>query len=258
MMTVVGVLFLFATASAAAAERPVSETVPAKYDGTVSIELISGTVKFVGWERDEVQIEGTLEDDVEGLDIDTSANRVSIEVELVDSPGGLDRVDADLEIRLPAGSRVEAESVSADLFVESVRGPVTIESVNGKVRIRGDVVEVDASTVSSDIEVASDAELREGRFQSVSGNIEFEGRLAGDGRFDFEAVSGNVTLRIDAGTVASFEVETFSGDIDNELGPAATKTSDYVPAKELRFSTGSGGARVSIESFSGRVKLLKR
>ena len=257
-LTLLFVTAALAAATTAAGERPVSELLPAKADGTVSIEIVSGSVRFIGWDRDEVQIEGTLDDDVERLDIDAGPSHVSIEVELVDSGGRLSRADAHLEIHVPRASRVEAESVSAELSVESIRGRVRVESVNGDVTIRGDVVEAEVSTVSSDILVESGTPLRDGDFETVSGDVDFRGALERDARFQVESVSGDVVLRLDPSTSADIRVETFSGDIDNELGPPAQKSGPYVPAKTLAFRLGSGGARVSVESFSGQVRLLSR
>jgi DUF4097 and DUF4098 domain-containing protein YvlB len=249
-------ILVLACVAAEAGSREVSETFAADPDGTISIELIAGSVRFVGWERDEVQITGRLGDDVEGLDIESTGKRTMIEVALIDSVHGAHNANAELEIHVPSGSRVEAEAISADLEVESVRGRVSIESVSGKVRIRGDVTEAEVSTVASSILVDSDTELRSGQFETVAGKIDFRGALSPNGRFSFESMSGSVTLRLPTGTSAEFDVETFSGDIDNELGPQARRTAEYGPGKSLRFSMGSGGARVSIESFSGHVKLL--
>ncbi len=214
-------------------------------------------MRFIGWDRDEIEITGTVEEDVEGLDIDSDGERTHIEVELMHHRGGMHRAAADLEIRVPRDSRVEAESVSASLQVESIKGPVRIESVNGDVRIEGSVREVEVSTVASAIVVESDTDLSSGQFETVSGKIDFRGGLSPDGRFSFESMSGSVTLRLPARTSAEFDVETFSGDIDNELGPPAERSGDWIPGKTLSFSLGAGGARVSVESFSGRVRLLR-
>ena len=54
---------------------------------------------------------------------------------------------------------------------------------------------------------------------------------------------------------AEFDVETFSGDIVNDFGPKARRTSEYAPGKELSFSTRSGDARISVSSFSGTIRL---
>ncbi len=238
------------------AGRAIDETLTASADGEVSIELITGSVRIIGWDRDEVRITGTIGDDVEELDISSSSGRVSIEVEFPDD--GRRRIrdaEADLEIHVPTGSSVETETVSADISVEGVSGTVEMESVSGEITIEGAMREVEAETVSGDIRLMSDDALREGEFASVSGDIEFRAALDAGGEFSFETVSGDIELRLPSNTSAEFSVETFSGKIDNEFGPEAEKDSKYLPSKSLEFSTGSGSASVEVESFSGRVSL---
>jgi DUF4097 and DUF4098 domain-containing protein YvlB len=245
---------ILACATASLADRAVDKTVSLEPGGTVSLELIAGSVDFIGWDRDEVQITGTLEDDVEDLEINAGGKHVSIEVE-VRSGRHVNHASADLEIHLPNGSRIEAEAVSADVTVQSVGGDVSIECVNGDVRIRGDLDQVEVEVVSGNIDVETDSALKGGSFETVSGNVNFRGDLDPGGSFTFESMSGNVTLYLPSSTSADFTVETFSGDIVNDLGPPARSTGDYVPSKSLEFEMGSGAARVSIESFSGNVKL---
>ena len=91
----------------------------------------------------------------------------------------------------------------------------------------------------------------------MSGSIRFEGDLAGKGELDVETVSGDVELVLPAKLSADFEVSTFSGEIENELGPAAREASKFTTEKELAFSTGSGGARVSVKTLSGGIALRK-
>jgi DUF4097 and DUF4098 domain-containing protein YvlB len=248
---------IMAFVTAVSADRSVDETVPAEPGGTVSIELIAGSVDFIGWDRNEVQITGTLEDDVKALEVDSSGRHVTIEVK-VRSGRNVNRASADLEVRVPFGSGVEAEAVSANLTVESVDGDVSIECVNGNVRVQGDLDDVNVSVVSGNIHVESDTAMKGGSFETVSGDIDFKGDLDPGGKFAFESLSGNVKLYLPSSTSADFQIETFSGDIDNEFGPAAVRTGDYVPSKSLEFALGSGAARVSIESFSGNVRLLQK
>ena len=73
-----------------------------------------------------------------------------------------------------------------------------------------------------------------------------------------ESVSASVELILPAGLGAEFSVSTFSGDITNELGPAAEKSSKWTPEKELSFTTGSGGARITVETLSGAIHIRKR
>jgi hypothetical protein len=53
-------------------------------------------------------------------------------------------------------------------------------------------------------------------------------------------------------------VTTFSGAISNDIGPEAERSSKYTSEKELSFTAGGGAAEVSIESFSGTVKIKTR
>ena len=96
------------------------------------------------------------------------------------------------------------------------------------------------------------------RLKTVSGDVEASLTLAGGGRLDAESVSGNIDLRLGKPLNAEFDLETFSGDIDSCVGPKAERKSKYAPGSELRFTQGSGGARVSVETLSGDIELCDR
>jgi DUF4097 and DUF4098 domain-containing protein YvlB len=92
----------------------------------------------------------------------------------------------------------------------------------------------------------------------VSGPLRFEGGLTKGGSLSAEAVSGSVELVLPASLAADFTVSSFSGGIENELGPAAQKSSRWTPEKELSFTTGAGGAKVTVETLSGSIRLRKK
>ena len=71
-------------------------------------------------------------------------------------------------------------------------------------------------------------------------------------------MSGSVTLALPAGVAADFSVSTFSGGVDNALGPPASRVGEYTTEKELEFSTGGGGANVSVHTLSGGISLRKK
>jgi DUF4097 and DUF4098 domain-containing protein YvlB len=246
----------------ALADRSIDKTVAADADGEVSIELIAGSVRIVGWDRNEVQVTGTVGDDVEEVEIEAEGGNVSIEVELPDSDDHssdtrtFNDASADLEIHVPRGCTVEAESISAGFELEGLTGAVDVESISGEIELQGSVSEIDLASISGRISVESDEPLEEGSFETISGSIEVRAALAAGGDFSFETVSGNVELRLPANTSADFDVETFSGRIENEFGPRAERTSEYAPGKELEFTIGGGDADVEVESFSGKIEIL--
>lgn len=276
---------------AAGAQTEVERRVSASPEGTVRIENAAGSVLVTGWERSEVAVTGTLGRQAEELAVETDGAEVEVEVEL----RGRHRSEgwAHLEVKVPRGSRVSVEGISTEVTVTGVAGEVEVETVSGAVRIEGAPRSVSVETVSGGIAV--DADSAEVSAESVSGAIELTGvrrRLAAGSvsgrvsvraeeleRAEVEIVSGRakldvtlapraevevtshsggVELRLPRSTSAHFRVESFSGRIDNELGPPARRTGSFTSEKELDFTLGAGGARVSIETFSGDVKIAER
>jgi len=244
------VLMLLAVGTLTLAGESIHETVEASRNGKVEIDNLAGSVRVTGWDRNEVEITGTLGKGTERLDVQQRGDRVIIEVIL---PSGRNiRVEGtELEIRVPRGSELEVSTISASIEVSDVDGSLELGSVSGGVRVEGAPEDVEIGNVSGRITV--NARLDRGEFSTVSGIIEAVLDLTSSSRVEFNSVSGSIELTVPRGLGADFDVSTFSGHIDCDFGPAPRKTSRYTPGQELNFSTGSGGARVSVNSFSGRV-----
>lgn len=274
-------------AAPAWAQRKVDEVRPLAADGSVGVSNLAGSVRMVGWSSDQVEITGVLGKNVRELEIGGDANRLQIEV---DVPRHADDLDTELVIKVPMNASVDVETVSATIDIEGVSGPVSLESVSGRITVSGTPGELSVESVSGGIMVANAArrtdletvsglivvhdgagelwaqtvsgeisieggQFEEAGFESVSGNISFAAGMIARGEFDFESVSGAVSLMVPPAVSAEFYVETFSGSIDNAIGPEARSTSQYTPEKELSFTAGAGGAKVSISTFSGAVNI---
>lgn len=273
-----------------AAQTPVDQKRPAAPDAEVSIENMAGSVKVTGWDRAEVQVKGTVGADGE-LSFDGSEKDLRIEVEA--EHGNPMGVKSDLEVFVPAGSSVSVEGFQATISVAGVTGSVSAETVNGSItqagaardvelqsvngsidatkpgsRVKAEAVngavtvrdasgEVEASAVNGKVLVTGGSFDR-AKLESVAGGVRFEAGLSARATLSVESVSGTVDLFLPATLGAEFSVSTFSGDIVNELGPAAEKTSKWTPGKELSFTSGSGGARITVETLSGTVNIRKK
>jgi DUF4097 and DUF4098 domain-containing protein YvlB len=282
-------LALAAAPGALHAQQKLDEKRSAAPDGVVAIDNQAGSIHVIGWSRSEITVTGTLGQAAEGLDISGGGRRTSISVDTT-SPHG---TRSDLEIHLPAGSRVEIDSFAAEIRVNDVNGNVSAEtvngsifisggsreiqassvngvvevsgpskrvhaeSVNGAVTVRGASGEIEASTVNGQLSVVG-ASFDRANLETVSGGLRFEGDLGPKATVEAQTVSGNVDFVLPAAVKADFTVTTFSGDIQNEFGPAAKRVSKYTTEKELEFSTGEGGADVSIETLSGGIRLAKK
>ena len=284
------VLMAIAAATPASAQRKVDEVRPLNPNGWVGIENLAGSVHVVGWDSPQVEVTGVLGRNVRDLEI--SGDEQDLEI-YVDVPEHADDLESELTIRVPLSASVEVETVSANVQFEGVTGPVDVESVSGWVKVAGRPSELSVETVSGGISVAfasmstglasvsgaivvedaageldaetvsGDIEVRQGHvdsasFETVSGKVTFLGDISARGELDIESMSGAVTLMVSPAISADFDISTFSGSISNALGPEARRTNQYTPEQELSFTTGGGGAQISIETFSGAVNITTR
>ena len=275
---------------AASAQSAIEQRRPASPDGLVEIENASGSIHVIGWDQTDVMVKGTLGRGATGLDLSGRAGRTRVEVETNGNPHG---VRSDIEVHVPAGSRVQIEAFQAEITVAGVKGGVRAETVNGAISVSGATKDVNVQSVNGAVEVVGSggrvhAESVNGKvtvkdasgevnastvngllsviggtferaqLETVSGELQFDGVLGRGAILDAQTVSGAVDISLSATVSADFSVSTFSGSITNELGPAAQKKSRWTPEKELTFSTGTGGAKVTVETLSGGIRLHKK
>jgi DUF4097 and DUF4098 domain-containing protein YvlB len=271
----------------------VDRKVAAEPNGEVVISNVSGTIDVRGWDRNEVQVTGHLDDDVERLDVESSGGRIVIKVVL--PRGSSNDRDAVIEVQVPKMSSVEVAAVSADISSRGVLGTQRLKTVSGEVTadIAGDESEVRSvsgdltvrgngkplslrvSSVSGSVDltnaagkldvvtVSGDArmtmgEVTEVRGRTTSGSLELRGKLTRDGRVDVEGVSGDITLRVSAAGGISTEIESFSGDIVGCLANGVERVSKYGPGVRLNTRTVEAGARVRAKTLSGDIDICDR
>jgi DUF4097 and DUF4098 domain-containing protein YvlB len=284
------VLALTAMPGTVQAQQKVDEKRAASPDGVVEIENGAGSIKVIGWNRSEVTVTGTLGAGAEGLTISGGAKKTSIEVETEGNPHG---ISSDLEIHVPAGSRVEIESFAASVSVTDVTGTVSAEGVNNNIVITGAAKEVSAQTVNGTVEITGAATrvhaesvngavtikggggsveantvngrlsvaggtFEHGSLETVAGGLRFEGDLARGAEIEATTVSGGVELVVPAGVSADFSITTFSGDVQTDFGASAQRKRGHATQKEVEFSTGGGDAKVTVQTLSGSIAVRKR
>jgi DUF4097 and DUF4098 domain-containing protein YvlB len=270
----------------------IHRSMDAAADGTVSITNVAGSVDVQGWSRKQVEINGELGDDVEELTFERDGDEIEIRVKTKRRHSR--DIDAKLVIKVPAGSSLEINTVSAEIEVAGVTGEQSLESVSGDIATEVHASDVEANSVSGDLEVEGDNKSMRSRFSSVSGDIDtenlageigaesvsgdlttvngvferaslgtvngdivFHAQLLKDGRLDVETVNGNVDIQFAGDVSARFDIETFNGEIRNCFGPKAVRANEYGPGYELNFTEGGGSGRVTIETLNGNLRLCK-
>lgn len=223
------------------------------------------------------------------LRFDASEHRVSL-----DASDAAD--DGRIEVTVPAGVRVTAQTMNGDVSVRGTggdvsahtqTGDVTVENASGHVdfnTLSGDITAsqlkgtVSANSVSGDVSltgvagnvdvasVSGDLTLRNVTSQSVSaqttsGEVTFDGSIDPAGRYQFTTHSGDVSLDIPAGASAQLTVSTWNGSIDSDF-PITLQPGEHdigvATSKRFTFTIGGGEARITAESFGGDIVIHHR
>ena len=253
-LTAVFLSTLVAAGTLWAATIPLNERGDLNPDALVEVELVAGTVSVSGWDKPAWELTGDLADSRNKLEVKAGKDRLKIKIE---PPEGQSE-SPDLVLHVPKGSRINVETVSAPITVSGLTARIELNSVSGNLEVKGSPREANLNTVSGEIKLEDGASLENAELNSVSGSIDANLDFRSGGSFEFNTISGGVTLRLPAKVSAEFEVSTFSGSIASDFGDEPVRKSQYVPAEELEFTLGSGGARVKVNSFSGPVKILRQ
>ena len=287
-LALIGILAAsFAGTSNAGDEVDELRTIPS--DSSVRIHNTRGELYITGWDRDEAQVEGELDDLAEGLQFEVDGDQVLIRVIMPDRD--INHGDgSELVINLPAGVQLQVESVSSDIRLRGFTGAVAMRTVSGDVAAQeigalthvntmsGDISLSDGSgsvkvmTTSGDVAislsasdvsvetVSGDVDLELESFDSVkasavSGELEIEGSLNLGGSIESRTVSGDVDLRLADPVNANVDVRTGpGGEIDNELTDEEPRS--MLPGSmELQTIMGDGSGSIRINTVSGEIRL---
>lgn len=255
--------------------------------GRIELSNISGKVTVRGWDRNDVQLTGTLGDGLK-LRQEKSANRVRWEVEYPrrSNSGGatltlnvpravevlLNTISADQDISGIDVRRLQADTVSGNLSAAGRSGNSVLNTVSGNVRAQlqtprlgvntvsgriqaggGVSGEIDAQTVSGQVGVDA-GRIQRLTVETVSGSIDLSATaLAPGGRINVESVSASVSLRLPRTVSAQLSVNSFSGAINSDAGNVERPR--YGPGSRLDARLGSGDGDIRVQSHSGSVRV---
>ncbi len=282
---------LIASGAAGADTKTFDKQVDAPARGVVEITNSSGRIEVSGWDQSQVSVHGELGGGVERVDITSEPGRTLIKV-LVPGRSSGDG-EANLHVRIPKGSELRLSTVSADASVSGVLGTqritvvsgsviteiagadLELKSVSGDVKIRGhgQNARLYISSVSGDVHLehgAGDLEMssvsgalavsldsaHSVRVRTTSGDLRFEGKLTRDASFEATSVSGELKVRAPAEGGYSYDLSSFSGDIENCFGAKGEKSGGV--GHSLSGTVGAGAGHVRLKTMSGDIELCDR
>src|SRR5437867_472117 len=285
-------LALSLLARQATAQAQIAQRWPLDPGGSVRIVNPDGRIRVLGWDADSVAVSGRLgpragrfsaagDQHVRTLGVDTGPGAAELEIhvprratvwvksamatiEVEGVEGPLDLTSQGGSIRVVGTPQdVTAETMDGAVELAGGTGRARVKTVSGDILLRGASQDLGASTLSGRIVVRAagwqrgGTGVQRGKFESVTGDVRFEGELGRGGVVEVESQSGTIEVRVPANTVADFDVLTIGGAITNHLGDAQPKSRAVGTGKELRFSSGvaGSGARLTARSFKGSILL---
>ncbi len=281
-----GLMFILAC-EAMQAQSPFHRGAPLASTASVQLYAAAGSVVVEGWERDSIDIRGTIG---RGLTPHAGGDRLAFKMSTYDGRQDLSQ-PSHLVVRVPhrvqlwlksttgtiraralsgavdlysiSGS-ITADDMSGDVTTESMRGAVAVSgtprwlrlrSGEGAVSFEGRARDVAMSTVRGDITLRGAADRA--RAETVSGRVEISLPARGTTSLDVDSHDGPVRLQLVGSLDATINVFTLDGSITNELTKARF-TRAGAKGSVLSVVTGKGSARVTVRTFSGEIALIPR
>ena len=242
---------------------------------TLDVRAIHGSIRVVGADRSDVQLEARktvrAETDADlraaerDVVLDTSDNAARIEAIVRQPEGdacaedsGLGHgrwwnppyvVTVDFTIRVPRGTRLRLCTVHGrEILVEGTTGDFELDNVNGRITMQNVRGSGSARTVNAAI-VASFTE---------------QPRAASE----FRTTNGNVAVTFPADLAADLRMKTFNGglftDFDVESLPQPAAVAERLNGRFVFRSSaftlvraGRGGPELTFETFNGNVRVLR-
>jgi hypothetical protein len=290
-LRLVAIAGLLAPAAAAAQLRTTRRALPLDPDGSVRVFLLGGDVRIVGGGVDSVIVVAAVP---AGQTLHMGGGARGVKLGVWDESAVGPVPPSRLEVRVPTRSRVWVKvGQSAEVDASGITGGLDVNIVAGRVRVRGAPRELNVEAMDGSIDVTgapawlraktasgaitlagggedvalssvsgairvSGARVTRGRFESVTGDVRFEGAADRAGSLTFDTHSGTTELRLARDAGAEIEVTTILGAIDNALSDARPVTGRQARGQALSFAIGdSPTAAITVRSFKGRV-LLRR
>jgi DUF4097 and DUF4098 domain-containing protein YvlB len=209
--------------------------------GTLTLKTFSGRVDIRAGSGNQVVIHAVRRASRERLndiklDIKQSGSNVTVDAnhQLVEHRNN-NVVETEFDIQVPAQTRLDIHSFSADVTVTGVRGSHEIDGFSSRVKLAGVSGPMKVKTFSAEIEL-----------QAESWNN-------GDD-LDLNTFSGDITLRLPSNASGAITFDSFSGQFNSELPVTMQSSSKRNFRGELN---GGGTTDFKLKTFSGDVTIRR-
>ena len=270
------------------AGEKINQSLSVNATGKVFVEIPRGLVNIQGWDKQEIMVQGELEDTARSLIFKTRKDKTLIKIHNKGHQSWGDSsvinifmphqlqlhfkgIDTSFTI-IKLNNHTEGKSINGDLMVSQSHGKIKlyvvsgnikvadssglirIESVNGEVDFSGDFEEAYLKSMAGDIN-ANISGIDKLTIKNISGDTQISGQVKKEAEVKLTSVSGDIIYMASNGLNAECEmVSQFGGEITNML-------TDDLPVdgnlhkKTLSFISGDGSGTLSMNTVTGSVTI---
>lgn len=270
------------------AGEKINQTLSVNATGKVFVEIPRGLVNIKGWDKQDIMVQGELEDTARSLIFKTRKDKTLIKIHKKGHQSwgdssvinifmphqlelyfkGIDTsftiaklnnhtegksINGDLTVSQSHG-KIKLSVVSGNIKATDSSGVIRIESVNGDVDFSGDFKEAYLKSMAGDIN-ANISGTDNLIIKNISGETNISGQVKKEAELKLTSVSGDIIYIASHGLNAECEmVSQFGGEITNML-------TDDLPVdgnlhkKTLSFISGDGSGSLSMNTVSGSVAI---
>ncbi|MCX6081038.1 MAG: DUF4097 family beta strand repeat-containing protein [Chloroflexi bacterium] len=261
------VSFLISACASASVERSTlaPQTYHLDHNQVLQIEVNTGNVQIIGTQQDSLEVRGSLTNEPALVyKVEQSSTGLHILAQLPKRIFPLPAPDPiDLEIRIPAGYRVEFDTQEANLIVKDFRGDLQVSSVAGNVQVDG----LNGSAVLKANRGEVLLQNSQGKL-NLLGNYGFLSMLAVHGQINASTIMGSVSYNGMPQPGDTIHLETDHGPVQiiltdqpNLLVDIHSTSGEVVcmftalerNPRQCRGTLGAGGGRLDVRTVSGNI-----
>lgn len=272
------------------AGEKVNQSLSVNASGIVFVEIPRGLIKIQGWDKQEVMIQGELDDTIDKLIFNTKKDKTFIKV---DTQGQEHWGDASvLNIFMPQQLQLRFKGIDTSFRITQLNNHIEGKSINGDLRVNQSHGKIKLSAVSGDIELTESSGLI--KIKSVSGKVDYSGNfeqaflksmsgnivadISGTNKLTIKNISGDIQISGQVKNQAQIQLSSVSGDIEYQVagdlnaecevvsqfgGEISNQLTDDLPVvgnlhkNTLNFISGDGSGKLSMNTVSGSVSIKK-
>jgi len=259
-------------------------------DGKLFVDITRGLVKIKGWDKNEISIQGELDDSVKELIFKNKKHKTLIKAV---SKGEEHWGDSSiLKIYMPHQSRlyfkgvdatymislleagVDGKTMTGDLVADSLADNISLSTMSGQIKLMNSTGKVKLETVAGDIilegsydkakirSMSGDltlniADIDEVKAKTISGDLMARGDVKSEADIKLESVNGSIVYYASDKLNAECSLSSqFGGEIFNAFSKDQV-TNSYMNQQDLNFVSGDGSGSLSMHTISGDITIEK-